>query len=116
MVQVLNGPLGLAQFGVGVAPVVVGVGIPGVEADSLVVVLDGPLVLAQISVGDAPVVVSQGLGVEADSFVVVLDSSLVLAQISVGDAPIVVSQGAYWGSRRMAWLYSAMASSKRLSW
>jgi hypothetical protein len=60
LVEVLDGPLILAQVDVGSAPVKVGQrGNLWVGADSLVVVLDGPLRLAQVIVGVAAVVVGQ---------------------------------------------------------
>jgi hypothetical protein len=47
--------------GVGDAPVVIGHGKAGVEADSLVVIFNGSLKLAQVIVGAAPVGVGQGI-------------------------------------------------------
>ena len=50
LVVILDGPLKLAQAIVGGAPVVVGVGKLGVEADGLVVILNGTLFLVPVVV------------------------------------------------------------------
>ena len=59
-------------FAVDDAPVVVGVGVVGVEFDGLVVIGQGLVVAALVVVGDAPVDVGLGVvGVEFDGLVVV---------------------------------------------
>ena len=59
-VVVLDGPLVLAQVGVGEAPVHVGYGQLGIKSDSLVEIPNGPLVLAQVVVCEAPIDVGNG--------------------------------------------------------
>jgi len=54
------------------APVVVGLGVSGIEPDGLVQVGDAAVVVALVNVGNAPVEVGAGVaGIEPDSLVVV---------------------------------------------
>ena len=85
--EIGQGPVEVALGFAGVAAVVVGGGVLGVEPDGLVVVGDRPVEVALGLTGEAAVVVGGGvLGVEPDGLVVVGDRPVEVALGLAGDA------------------------------